>query len=173
MEAVINAVSRNIDDVTNRFFYADGTTLAPVARYYTARAYDRIYIDDFTSIASIATDTSRDLSYTTTFTTGQYTVEPINNPRQGRPYSSIQLMSSYFSLSPQGVKVTGVWGWSAVPDVVRQACLIQCLRIFLRPSTPFGIAGNTDMGMVRLLARLDGDVQVMLEKLIRVNGQIN
>ena len=35
LEAAILTASRMIDDYTGRFFYRDGTTAAPVTRYYT------------------------------------------------------------------------------------------------------------------------------------------
>ena len=173
MEQAITAVSRNIDDLTGRFFYADGTTGTPVVRYYTANHAYRLFIDDFTEISTIKLDQTGDRTYGTTLSTTDYCVEPINNPRQSKPYTQI-LLTNYqaFPFTPQGVKVTGVFGWSSVPDVVRQACLIQSSRIFLRRSSPFGIAGSTDMGTVRLSARLDPDVTVMLNGVMRQNSLV-
>lgn len=164
LEAAISAVSRNIDDLTGRFFYADGTTGTNVIRYYTARHPSKLFTDDFVSISEVAIDTSNSRTYTAMSAT-DYLYEPVNNPRQGKPYTQVLMVGNTYGFpqTPQGVRITGIWGWSAVPEVVRQACLIQSSRVFMRAASPFGIAGATDYGTVTLRAKLDVDVQVMLQ----------
>jgi hypothetical protein len=61
------------------------------------------------------------------------------------------------------VRVTGVWGYSAVPDAISQACVIQAERIFKRLDSPLGVAGFGDMGVVRVTSRLDSDVAQLVE----------
>jgi hypothetical protein len=100
-----------------------------------------------------------------------YLVEPKNNPRKGWPYNRILAVNSYIYPYgyPQSVRVTGVWGWSAVPSEVNFAALIQASRLFNRRHSPFGIAGSPEMGTVRLYSRLDADVEVLLRP-FRKNG---
>jgi hypothetical protein len=174
LEAAISAVSRNIDDLTGRFFYADGTTSQTVVYYYTPKSSGKLYTDDFTSITEVAQDTTYNRTYSTVWTAADYGYEPINNPRSGAPYNQLIAFGSYaFPVNqPQSIRVTGVFGWSAVPEQVRQACIIQSSRIFLRNASPFGIAGSTDLGTVRLAARLDPDVQVMLNGFVRQNSTV-
>ncbi|NBW14223.1 MAG: hypothetical protein EBR82_40115 [Caulobacteraceae bacterium] len=62
----------------------------------------------------------------------------------------------------EGVKVIGTRGWAAIPAAVAQACLLQTVRIHSRRSVPFGVAGSPDGGIIRLLSRLDPDVELML-----------
>lgn len=71
---------------------------------------------------------------------------------------------------PQAVRITGIWGWSAVPYEVQSACLIQSSRIFVRRQSPFGIAGTPELGTVRLTSRLDPDVEALLRPFRKNNG---
>lgn len=170
----INAASRNIDDFTGRFFYPDGTTQTPVVRYYSPTNIRTLFVDDFVSVSEVAIDWAYSRTWSSVLAINEYMVEPINNPRKGRPYDRIICTGgSFFPESfPQSVRVTGVWGWSAVPEVVRQACLIQSSRLFNRAASPFGIAGSPDLGVVRLSARLDPDVQVLLSSVCRMDGLV-
>jgi hypothetical protein len=64
--------------------------------------------------------------------------------------------------------MTGVFGWNSVPPEVNSACIIQASRIFNRRQSPFGIAGSPDIGTVRLLSRLDADVEALLRPMRNV-----
>jgi len=171
LEAAITAASRMIDDYTERFFYANGTSQSPVTRYYTALDAYTINVDDITTVTEIATDDNFDFTYGTVFTTSDFMVEPINDPIKGFPYNRLLAIGSYifpYQL-PQAVRVKGVWGFTAVPPEVNMATLIQSSRLFGRRQSPFGIAGSPEMGTVRLYSRLDADVEVLLRP-FRKNG---
>lgn len=171
LEAAIMASSRMVDDYTGRFFYKDGTTGAPVTRYYTAQDWWTTNVDDIISINEIATDDNFDQQYTTVWATSDYMVEPINNPRRGWPYTRLLAIGAYifpFNL-PQSVRVKGVWGWSAIPHEVQMATKIQASRLFVRRQSPFGIAGTPELGTVRLGSRLDPDVEVLLRPFRKVS----
>jgi hypothetical protein len=174
LEAAISAVSRNIDDLTGRFFYSDGTTTTAAVRYYTPNAPKQLFTDDIVSVSEVAEDTSETRTYSTVWASGDYAYEPINNPRLAKPYTQLIAFGNYtFPVGQtQAIRVSGIFGWSAVPEVVRQACLIQSSRVFNRNASPFGIAGSPDLGTVRLSARLDPDVQVLLNGLIRQNSLV-
>ncbi len=174
LEASINSASRAIDGFTGRFFYADGTTSAPVIRYFTPKSDTLVFTDDFVSLTEVAIDNSLARTWSTVWATSDYMVEPINNPRQSKPYNRLIAVGRYIfpPKYPQSVRMRGIWGWSAVPDPVAQACLIQASRIFNRASSPFGIAGSPELGTVRLSARLDPDVQVLLAPVMRVDGMV-
>ena len=74
--------------------------------------------------------------------------------------------SSYYN-------VTGLWGWASVPTAVEQACLIQATRLFKRKGAAFGVAGSPELGNeLRLLSRLDPDVEVTLGKFVRWWGAV-
>jgi hypothetical protein len=172
LEAAITAASRMIDDYTERFFYKDGTTQSPVSRYFTPQDIAVLAIDDIHVITEVAIDAAFDQTYSTVFATSDYLVEPVNNPRKGWPYTRIIATGSYIYPYPlpQSVRVTGVWGWSSVPSEVSMATLLQSSRLFTRRQSPFGIAGAPDLGVVRLSARLDADVEVLLKSFRKRGG---
>jgi hypothetical protein len=172
LEVAIATASRQIDDYCGRFFYKDGTEIAPATRYYTPTDYWILPTDDFVSISQIATDDNFDRLYATVWTSDDSMFEPVNNPSRGWPMSRILAVGAYvfpWNL-PQSVRVRGVFGWSAVPYEVKTAAKIQASRLFLRNQSPFGIAGNTDLGTVRLAAKLDADVEALLRPLRKNNG---
>jgi hypothetical protein len=172
IEVAIATASRMIDDYTGRFFYKDGTVGTPATRYYTPSDYWILPTDDFLSISEIATDDNFNRTYDTIWTADDSMFEPVNNPSRGWPMSRILAVGSYvfpFNL-PQSVRLKGIFGWSAVPAEVNSAAQIQASRLFLRRQSPFGIAGSTDIGTVRLAAKLDADVEALLRPLRRNNG---
>jgi len=166
--------SRMVDDYCDRFFYKDGTQAAPVTRYYTSQDWYNCNVDDFISLNQIATDDNFDQTYDTVWTTSDYMVEPINNPRRGWPYTRLIAIGSYifpFNL-PQSVRVQGVWGWSSVPHEIAMATKIQASRLFIRRQSPFGIAGTPEMGTVRLSAKLDPDVEALIRPFRKLTGLV-
>ena len=161
-----------IDDFTGRFFYANGTSQSPVIRYYTPNDPWSLAVDDFVSISQIATDDNFNQTWSTVWATSDFMEEPKNNSLRGWPYTRLLATGRYVwpYYLPQACKITGVWGWPAVPSEVNQACIIQSSRIFVRKQSPFGIAGTPELGTVRLSSRLDPDVEAFLRPMKRNNG---
>lgn len=168
----VTAASRAVDNATNRQF---GLVAAPEARYYTAdydsceRRYT-VEIDDLMVVtgASISADGSGDGVYDIPVST--YSLKPVNAASKGKPYTQLWIGTdvSIPYRGADGVQVTARWGWTDVPDTVEQATLIQASRFFTRREAPFGIAGSPDSGSeMRLLARVDPDVQLMLQSYYR------
>lgn len=164
----IAAASRSIDAHTHRQF---GLVDAPEARAYTAR-FDgarlrwHAEIDDLmtTTGLSVAVDTAADETYAGVVT--MYALRPVNAPQTARPYTELVFRPGS-SVQPTGleagVEVTARWGWTAVPDAVKQACLLQSSRILSRRDSPYGVTGSPESGgELRLLAKVDPDVAVSL-----------
>lgn len=172
IEMAIATASRQIDDYCGRFFYKDGTVEAPATRYYTPESFWILPTDDFVSISEIATDDNFDNLYNTVWESNDAMYEPVNNPSRGWPLTRILATGAYVFPRPlpQSVRVKGIFGWSAVPYEVKTAAKIQASRLFLRNQSPFGIAGSTDIGTVRLAAKLDADVEALLRPMRRNNG---
>jgi len=150
LELAIATASRQIDDYCGRFFYKDGTELLPATRYYTPDNWWILPIDDFVSITQLATDDFFDQNYSTIWNISDRMFEPVNNPSRGWPRNRILAIGSY-----------------VFPQLLPK---IQAARLFLRNQSPFGIAGNTDLGTVRLAAKLDADVEALLRPLRKNNG---
>ena len=172
IELAIATASRMIDDYCGRFFYQDGTVGVPATRYYTPIDFYTVQVDDFVSLSEIATDDTFDQLYQTIWTATDRMFEPVNNPSRGWPLSRILAVGAYVFPAnlPQSVRLKGIFGWSSVPYEVKTAAKIQASRLFLRNQSPFGIAGNTDMGTVRLAAKLDADVEALLRPMRKNNG---
>lgn len=87
-----------------------------------------------------------------------YSLGPLNADKKNRPWTTIRTSNTVTT-----VTVTALFGWSAVPDGVKQACLLQASRIFARKNSPFGVAGSPETGSeLRLLNKVDADVEVVL-----------
>lgn len=177
LERVVETVSRSIDEYTGfperQFFQSAAGTV----RYYTAELPLVLYVGDFDTITAVEVDRSGDGTYETsldiTAGTGVVHRAPYNANDQGKPYTRLEVSSNAATTFPvgvrRGVKVTGTWGWPAIPKQVEEACLIQSARVFRRAEVPFGIVALSDVDAraVRLQAQLDADVQVLLRPLIR------
>lgn len=174
------ASSRAVDRASNRQF---GLVDAPVARYYTAR-WDRelcrwqARIDDLMSTVGlvVAVDTAGDGTYAGTIATSACVFAPRNAEADGRPWEWVAFRETS-ATQPTGaedeLRITAPWGWSSIPDPVKQATLLQASRLLGRRDSPFGIAGSPDQGSeLRLLAKLDPDVAVNVASFRRFWGAV-
>lgn len=156
----IAASSRAIDLACNRQF---GLVAAPEARYYPAR-WDRRTRRYVVAIDDLMTDTDLEVEQDGAAAPG-YELWPRNAAAEGRPWTELRLPSAEHDVE---FEVTARWGWSAVPAAVEQACLLQASRLVQRRDSPYGIAGSPQTGSeLRLLARVDPDVEVSLRAYVR------
>lgn len=164
MELAVSAASRAVDDATNRQF---GLVAASEARIYPAE-YRRgrwvVDIDDLMTTTGLVVVVDG-----TPVTVHQ--LEPRNAPQKARPWTRL-VFTDASEATPScvgdNVTMTARWGWTAFPDPVPNATLLQAARFFTRRNAPFGVAGSPDQGSeMRLLARVDPDVAVMLRGLHR------
>lgn len=178
----VTAASRAIDGYCFRTF---GLTGSAVARVYD---YDGLHIegrcavklnDVQTTVGLVATaDYAADFTYSTTLVLStDFDLWPWNAAADGVPWTHLVLRpTSAAHLSacvpqPRMFTVTANWGWSAVPTLVQQACLLQASRFFMRRDAWAGVAGSPDLGNeIRLLNQLDPDVQLSLASLVRYWG---
>lgn len=149
----IAAASRTIDRWCDRQFGKVDTA--------EARTYDTWYDGErCVYVASIddLMDTTGLVVEVDGAATEDYTLEPRNAPQKGRPYTRVVIRRG------STVKATARWGWSpSWPDSITQATLLQASRYVQRGQAPFGVIGSPDTGgEVRLLARIDPDVAVMV-----------
>lgn len=156
LQDAVSAASRAVDDCTRRQF---GLVAAPEARKYQAWYTDGEWVLD---IDDLMTTTGLLLN-------GEAVVDPdlrlLNAPAKGKPWTRLVLPSR-----PTEVihTVTARWGWTTPPAVVAPATKLQASRFFARRHAPFGVAGSPDAGSeIRLLAKADPDVVVMLHSVIR------
>jgi hypothetical protein len=164
LENSINSASRMIDQYCNRYFYS---TTAGEVRYYQANDGFICWIDDAQSISEIKTSSTDPLIFDTTWQSGDYQVLPANRWANGAYYPITGITATDNYLFPVWadmalVKVTGQFGWSSVPAPIKFACIIQASRLFKRLESPLGVAGVSDIGIMRVGANIDGDVAQLI-----------
>lgn len=168
IEKVIQGVSRLIDRYCHRVFYESAID---EARYFTADEPHIVFTDDIQSVTSIKTDDDADGTYENTWTTSDYRLMPAN----ATPKNWIAIKPNGIYTFPvghyAGVEITGKFGFctlSNVPDEIREACLIQSERIWLRQQAPFGVVGGGEMGQLVSIAKFDPDVELLLKSYVRL-----
>lgn len=166
--AALTTVTRWTDEHCQRNFWQD----TAVARVLEANSWWCLTLgpfNDLVSVSQLRTDQDGDGTFETTWSASDYQLTPVNPPN-GRPFTRIESVAGRtFPVYCWGigrrarVEVTGTWGWAAVPDAVKQACLIQTNRVLLRRNSPEGIlGGQADFGVIRVSNRLDPDVADLL-----------
>lgn len=164
LENSINSASRMIDQYCNRYFYSSS---AGEVRYYKANDGFTCWIDDAQSISEVKTSSTDPLIFDTTWDVADYQVMPANRWANGAYYPITAITATDNLLFPVWadialVKVTGQFGWSAVPEPIKFASIIQASRLFKRLESPLGVAGVSDIGIMRVGANIDGDVAQLI-----------
>lgn len=169
----VTAASRSVDRYCNRQF---GLVAAPEARYYTPVFNRRlrkwmVKIDDLQTTTGLAVMADLDDDGTYEGEIDNYALRPVNATATLRPWTLILVQPASTTIpvaDEASVEVTARWGWTTVPDTVKQATILQASRVLKRRDAPFGVAGSPDSGSeVRLLARVDPDVAVALNPYVR------
>jgi hypothetical protein len=164
LENSINSASRMIDQYCNRYFYSGSPG---EVRYYQANDGFICWIDDAQAITEIKTSSTDPLIFDTTWEAGDYQLLNPNQRANGAysPYTAITATDNYlFPVWAEMalVKVTGTYGWATVPEPIKFACIIQASRLFKRLESPLGVAGVSDIGIMRVGANIDGDVAQLI-----------
>lgn len=161
LENAIEGASRRIDGYCGRFFYQKAATV----RFFPVHEFKCAIPDLASSTLTLSTDNAGDGTFSTVWTSGQYQLEPLDVALEGRPYRSIVAVGSetfplYTIPSLASVQVQGTWGWPAIPDDVREACVLLAIRGFARYNAALGVVGFADMAIQ--VRSVDPDVRDML-----------
>ena len=164
LENSVNAASRMIDQYCNRFFYSGS---AGETRYFKANDGFTCWIDDAQSITSVTTASTDPTIFDTTWQASDYQVLPANRWSNGAYYPISALSASDDYLFPVWadlalVRVVGQFGWSSIPDPIKFATIIQASRLYKRLESPLGVAGVSDIGIMRVGSNIDGDVAQLI-----------
>lgn len=187
IDTAIDSACRLIDSICGRKFSQDDSV---VVKTFTPKS--SIYLDtpdiSTTTGLIVKLDDNDDGTFETTLTLNtDYIVEP-TNPRVIKitggttyyePYNKITILHTRSSerFDPtikNNIQITAKWGYSAVPEDIKTATLIQALRYFKRKDTPFNTYGDINTGVSELFSRLDPDVQTILKghKKVTLSGTI-
>ncbi len=162
LENAIEGASRRIDGYCGRRFYQQNATLT----LYAVDSYTLPTQDDLYSVTTLKTDDDGDGTYETTWTAGvDYQLEPLDAVITGQPIRTITAIGGktfpLFSLPAlPSAQIVGVWGWSVIPDDVREACVLLAMRGFARYNAALGVVGFADMAIQ--VRAIDPDVRDFL-----------
>jgi hypothetical protein len=147
MEDLLEQSSRYIDSQTGRRFWKNS---ADETRYYTPTNDGYVFTDDLADAPTqVITDTGFDRTYATTMGSTDYDLMPDNAAVYGRPYTWLEIVpasSEFFPVTRKGVEIVGTFGWPAVPDDIKEACLSITLNLYQARS------GQTSAGNVTVTA---------------------
>lgn len=171
LELAIESASRSLDTYTGRYFYNAGTA----SRVFVADSTYYTVIDDAITITEVATADDLDGNFATVWDSNDYQKEPLNSVSggiTGWPTTALRAIDDKVFPTNGGynyngqeacVRVTGTWGWSAVPVAVKQATILQAARVFKRNESPLGVLSSPDLGFIRVGSRVDPDVAVLVD----------
>ena len=170
LTSAINAASRQIDGACDRVFFSDSGS-----RVYVPESSILVNTDDITTITNL--ETSSGDGFTVTIPATDFQLEPLNNRSGGQAFPATRIRATGAFLFPvfsqrsvnldeATVRVTGTFGFTPVPDAIKQAALLLSIRIFKRLDSPLAVAGFGDLGVVRV-GRTDPDVMAMIAPFVR------
>lgn len=169
-----SAASRGIEQACGRRFWADSD--ATSVRYYgPPHSGPVLFIDDLVTLGSVKTDTSGGTTFGTTLAENtDFVLEPLNAAAEtpAWPYTQVRLHPSgtgYWPQYPRSIKITGKFGWPAVPQEIVRATTILAIKLFKRQDSPFGIftAGVDEVTAMRI-ATSDPDVRFLIQPYTRM-----
>lgn len=152
------------------------------ARVYYPDDLVTVNVDDFQSSAGLilAADFSNAGTYSTVISSSNYQLEPLNGVVDGTPgwpYHRIRAIQTWYPLMLSAIgyprtsiQVTARWGWAAVPPGIVEACLMLAEETFKMKDAPFGVAGFSQYGPVRV--RDNPKVEALVARYVRAPIQI-
>lgn len=188
--AEIKAALRVTDSVDDALISMAGSAASSLIDGYCGRTFGTVsdtrlfapdngyllQIDDLAGTAiTLESSTVSDQVFDVTWTATEYQLEPLNSYADGLdwPYTRIRAIDTRlfpYAWAEATVRITGTWGWPAIPATITQAAVIQAMRIFKRLDSPLGVAGFGDMGAVRVGRGLDPDVAQLVQPYVKHVG---
>jgi hypothetical protein len=165
-EGVLESASRAVDDFCARVFWEG----APgEIRYFSPLDRGICYLDDAVAVTAVATDETLDRTYSNAWATTDWELQPFNAAARSRPYLWMVPTPNGANMFPPyrgAVKVTGTFGWAAVPAGVMEATLILAMRLARRGSAIWGTTENVMGGITKIDAR-DAEMVGLLTNYIK------
>src|SRR5690606_12441292 len=160
LSSVLEAASRQVDGWCGRPFES-GTG----ARQLTAYTWRLLILpDDLHAVTAIAVDRDGDRVYETAWQLTDIDLSPYPGPYQVvRPRGG-----KAFPTHSYAVQITGDWGFgSEAPAPIREATLLQAIRLYKRKDAPFGVTGSAEHGQLQTISRVDPDVKELIAPFVR------
>jgi len=177
LEQALRAVCRAIDKVCGgRRFWQDPT---PTVHVYRPEEPGRAFVDDIAATAGliVKVDTAGDGTWATTWTlNSHFQLEPLNADAAGGAYAwwlLVALGGNQFPTQTDwrpSLQVTARHGWSQVPEEIREAAIINAVKLWRRKDAPFGAVGGLGELAVRI-TREDPHVLSLLEPYMKLQAR--
>lgn len=177
LEDCIETASRDVEAYCGRGrkFWQDSTV---VDRKYFPTNSHCLYVDDISTTTGliVKVDQDDDGTFETTLTIDtDFQVHPVNAAAEFpvRPWTRIVLLDgtlagwNRLSSGRPYVQVTAKFGWSAVPEAVKRATLLQAKTLFKADDTTFGTFQIGIEGAARNVPRMDPVAAARLEPFVR------
>jgi hypothetical protein len=179
IDNAINGASRLIDKMCGRHFWQDD---AVTIKYYTPINSYYLEIDDLSTTTGLIVqlDTTDNGTYDKTMTLDtDFVLKPFNpqehkisNTTYYYPQTELHILTTrstetFDPLIIKNVKITAKFGWSAVPEAISQATLIQATRLWKRKDTPFNVFGNEQTGQKELFNKIDPDALQLIKGYVK------
>jgi len=163
LEDASRAIDRWCDVPPGHFGPQDETRVFDVT-LDDARAGE-VQLPALLSVTTFKTDEDGSGTFEVTWTAStDFILYPLNTTPKTVARVNHTLGRYAFPVGQQRLQIVGSWGQaSAVPVDIARACMIQANRWRFRTKSPEGIAGNADVGFVKL-ADIDPDVAAILER---------
>lgn len=173
LDDVVTAVSRLIDQACQRTFWQTAVDTARLFPTTSSNVLEFGEFNDAAAVTEIAVDRDGDGTFEEVISASNYVLEPVEPSAapEARPYTCVRLLNNVYWPGVGGsaisgrthlIRVTGTWGWPAVPAMVKQACRLQTARVLKRQESSLGVAGFGEFGVVRV-SRIDPDIDSMLQ----------
>lgn len=171
LAGVIESASRAIDRYCDRYFGQTGTQAAPVQKLYRSRS-GVVLIDDLVTITDVEVEFAGFAESFTSLGATSVIQQPVNAATATPPQPYTVLLAKPGTVLPPmpgWVRVSGVWGWPEIPQQIRDACVLQSVRLFKSRDVPLGVMGGADMmGAMRLPGGLHPDARILCEPFRRL-----
>lgn len=143
-------ISAQFDAEAHRQFYRIPQVSGTAVRYYDGDGSDELTVPE----GIVSLDSVEVADYTggafTAIGTASWFLRPIY-PTAGWPYTELHLYGYTFPLGYGTVKLTGAFGFAAVPDLIREAVIQLASRTWNESKTRHsGVVGMPETGLVQL-----------------------
>lgn len=167
VQRALDAAEKWVDDFCHRTFaVADPATDSTTQRTYAPdHGLRLLWVDDLVDIDVLEKQTTAGGSWSTV-SASDYELRPLNANADSEPYTHIVFTTAH---SAHRFRVTGWFGWPALPDTIPQATLLQANFLYRRREAPLGISQvpGLEGGGMRVRTKGDPNAESMLLDYIR------
>lgn len=174
MGTLATRASRAIDKSLGRepgAFYVSADT----TRYFDGNGKTELYVGEIAAApTSVSISTDGSVSSYTALDAADYYCYPYNALAMAEPYTVLVLDTvngdyADWGSYRKGVQVVAKFGYStSIPDIVKQATLIQALRWFKRSQQAYQDTGAvTELQQLKYVQKVDPDIGAVIEHLRR------